>query len=75
MRANYELYGILQVTLSGGMFKSTIDPNVSVYFPVHAVDRPITITMQVHAVFRISFEANQTFGLAGFESATPLLFD
>ncbi len=38
---------VFEVTPAGGMFKSTVDPNVSVYFPVRAVDSPMQISMQV----------------------------
>ena len=35
------------VTPAGGLFKSSVDPNISVYFPVKAIPEPLTITMQV----------------------------
>ena len=35
------------VTPAGGLFKSSVDPNVTVYFPVKAIDEPMTITLQV----------------------------
>ena len=36
-----------RVTTSGGIFRSSLDHNISVYFPMGAVDFPLTVTMQV----------------------------
>ncbi len=38
---------VFEVTPAGGQFKSSVDPNVSIYFPVQAVDDIITVHMQV----------------------------
>lgn len=44
----------LQVTPAGGLFKSTVDPNITVYFPVKAIDDNITILMQVYQTFTLT---------------------
>ena len=35
------------VTPEGGIFKSSSDPNIKLYFPVNAVSEPLKITLQV----------------------------
>ena len=43
------------VTPSGGLFRSTSDPNISIYFPVRAVAQETQIVMQVGYLFAMSF--------------------
>ena len=38
---------VFRVTPSGGLFQSSIDPNISLYFPANAVSQAIAVTMQV----------------------------
>ena len=35
------------VTPAGGLFHSSIDPNIKIYFPVNAINTFMTISMQV----------------------------
>ena len=44
MRSKTDLF---QLTPSGGLFKATTDPNVSIYFPVKSVSVSVTVAMQV----------------------------
>ncbi|XP_064651823.1 uncharacterized protein LOC135502736 [Lineus longissimus] len=38
------------VTPGGGIFKSSADPNIRIYFPVNAVDNPMDIVLQIEKV-------------------------
>jgi len=38
---------VFTVTPGGGLFRSSSDHNVSIYFPINAVPCPVSITMQV----------------------------
>ena len=38
---------VFTVTPGGGLFRSSSDRNVSIYFPINAVPCPVSITMQV----------------------------
>ena len=36
-----------KVTPAGGLFRSSMDTKVTMYFPINAVESPLTFTMQV----------------------------
>lgn len=41
------------VTPAGGLFKSSADPNITIYFPVKAVQHAMAITLQVGHILYI----------------------
>ena len=51
MRSKTDLF---QLTPTGGMFKATTDPNVSIYFPVRSISQTVTIAMQVQILFQVT---------------------
>ena len=44
MRSKTDMF---QLTPTGGLFKATTDPNVSIYFPVKSISQTVTVAMQV----------------------------
>ena len=40
---------VFKVTPAGGLFKSSVDPNITLYFPTKAVDEPLIVLMQVRS--------------------------